>query len=976
MTYKIISKLKCMRKFLFALMVWGASLFDCSGATVYWNGNASQDWTNPNNFQASGSNLPGVPQAYDTVALESWGAREPLINTSSNEPVNDIYVSKSLTIASGGKLESILLKLAQNASATLTITGGELSAINHLDIGGYSGGTATLNMSAGALTVGGLYLNLSGASTGASYLNLTGGTITELGPLSINSTHPAVLNLAGGTLILPDSNSGNVTYWINSGNIKGYGGAGTVNVDSISNPGNLVLTGVPVTVRYWNGNVSQSWANPNNFQTDGANLPGVPETGNTLYLFSWGVREPLINSSSNAVLNDVHVNKSMTVTNGGALAAATLKLAESTSATLNVRGGALSVSNSLDVAGYNGATAIMNISGGSVSVGSLLLNSNGDTNITVGGSQMYLTGGTLAASSLFITETHPTVLNIAGGTLVLPNSQLDNARFWMNDGAISAYGLADSTNSFNINQTLIPGSAVITALYPGFDMPAFTAWNPEVFTNLNPSLDQGMAWVPTGLKSPTNADYSFGSAVATNGEVYFTEFGNQRIQKYNPASGAMTTVVSNRSGLFGVAIDPVGNLFYAQDFGAGASKVVWRKPNGVEQDIISGISCPKQVAVDTAGNVYVVQEWGGIFKWTKNTGAAGLLMQTPPVLEGVTVAPDGRIYYCTYARGGGTGTILTQGAVWVCETNGVSRPLAGGFGRGRGIALAPNGDLYVAAEANVWDNGNSGVLVKITTNGVKTTVVSGIDYPQFPSAGPDGKVYCTLARDNKLVCYDPHNSFTLQSAPKPGVALTAEGATWQPTSGGSYPFQLHLTNTTSPSDAITIPGYLRVSPGAGKISMWFNVPVTNLHISLVQLTNSAGNTNTGAFQLPAASVDWAYGVETVSVVPLREHQRCRWPMTNPGSGASETPAPDFAEKPVSYLVYVSVVTPPALKIQPWTGNQVRISWPTTATGYALQRSATVNAGYTSPGLSVAVEGSENVVYDTRSSGARFYRLVK
>ena len=79
---------------------------------------------------------------------------------------------------------------------------------------------------------------------------------------------------------------------------------------------------------------------------------------------------------------------------------------------------------------------------------------------------------------------------------------------------------------------------------------------------------------------------------------------------------------------------------------------------------------------------------------------------------------------------------------------------------------------------------------------------------------------------------------------------------------------------------------------------------------------------------------------------------------------------------MSYLVYVSVVGPPALKIQLWTGNQVRISWPTTATGYALQRSATVSAGYASPSLTVTVEGSENVVYDTRSSGARFYRLIK
>jgi hypothetical protein len=351
-------------------------------------------------------------------------------------------------------------------------------------------------------------------------------------------------------------------------------------------------------------------------------------------------------------------------------------------------------------------------------------------------------------------------------------------------------------------------------------------------------------------------------------------------------------------------------------------------------------------------------------------------MQTPPVLEGVAVGPDGRIYFCTYARGGGTGTMLTQGGVWVRETNGVTRPIAGGFGRGRGLALAPNGDLYAAAEANVWDNGNSGLLVKIATNGVMTRVVSGIDYPQFPSVGADGKVYCTLARDNKLVVYDPQNSFAPQTVTTPGITLSAEGATWQETSGGNYPFSLHLTNTNNPADAMTIHGYFRITPGAGKVSMWWNVPATNLNISLVQLTNSAGNTNSGAFNLPAASVDWSYGQVNVSVIPLREHQRCRWPMTSPGNGALEAPAPDFGEKPASYLVYVSLLSPPSLKIQRWTGNQVRISWPTSAAGFTLQRSTAVNTGYASPGLTVRTEGSENVAYDNAGTSRQFYRLIK
>ncbi len=40
-------------------------------------------------------------------------------------------------------------------------------------------------------------------------------------------------------------------------------------------------------IRYWNGNVSQNWADGNNFQANVSNLPGVPQTGDDIYLESW-----------------------------------------------------------------------------------------------------------------------------------------------------------------------------------------------------------------------------------------------------------------------------------------------------------------------------------------------------------------------------------------------------------------------------------------------------------------------------------------------------------------------------------------------------------------------------------------------------------------------------------------------------------------------------------------------------------------
>lgn len=69
-------------------------------------------------------------------------------------------------------------------------------------------------------------------------------------------------------------------------------------------------------------------------------------------------------------------------------------------------------------------------------------------------------------------------------------------------------------------------------------------------------------------------------------------------------------------------------------------------------------------------------------------------------------------------------------------------------------------------------------------------------------------------------------------------------------------------------------------------------------------------------------------------------------------------------------------TSPTLTIQAWTGNQVRISWPVSFTGFSIQQSTALPGGWGLSGLQVNVEGSENVAYAPAVGIPQFFRLIK
>ncbi len=98
-------------------------------------------------------------------------------------------------------------------------------------------------VSANYLALGG-HLNLFGGTATVNNVLLTGTpTAGQWGGVSTDATR--LMDIAGGRLVLGGDATAQVSDWITRGILEGYGVVGNVNVDTISDPGFTVITGVP-----------------------------------------------------------------------------------------------------------------------------------------------------------------------------------------------------------------------------------------------------------------------------------------------------------------------------------------------------------------------------------------------------------------------------------------------------------------------------------------------------------------------------------------------------------------------------------------------------------------------------------------------------------------------------------------------------------------------------------------------------------
>lgn len=402
------------------------------------------------------------------------------------------------------------------------------------------------------------------------------------------------------------------------------------------------------------------------------------------------------------------------------------------------------------------------------------------------------------------------------------------------------------------------------------------------------------------------AHYSFGTALAHDGAVLFTEFNRREIKRWNPTHGTTSVWRAKQMpGMFGLSANKTGDVFVGIDLGDNGNpgKVLRIGVDGIEAQIIEGIARPRQLACDPAGNLFVALEGGKILKWDHETGRSSEIMSAQPPVNGIAVGPDGSLYLSEYAAfeqmPEGYSRPKSPGVVKVRRPDGTISILSSGFWRARGLALSGT-QLYLCTEADREDHGNSGLLVRINTlTGAAETLIDHLDYPQFPAADAEGRIYFTLGRDNKLMRYDPASPFQAISSPAPDVqnAFVRGGRiTWTPSVDG--------TSFTIQSQSRTMQGFLKLDEGASSMDGYIEVPANKFDLSLDPLyhTFDSEHPSPGIFELPSVEAKCASGTIKVEVLPLRCHQGQRWPMQNVGT-PNESPAPGFSEQPEAFRFY-------------------------------------------------------------------------
>jgi len=205
-------------------------------------------------------------------------------------------------------------------------------------------------------------------------------------------------------------------------------------------------------------------------------------------------------------------------------------------------------------------------------------------------------------------------------------------------------------------------------------------------------------------------------AVSRSGMIYATISGPRG--KQTPVSivrispeGRGTPFVTGILNATGLAFNPDGDLFVT----SRAEGNVYRIDASGESTVYAeGMGVATGAAFDSSGNLFVGDRSGTVFK----------IDPKRQIFVHATLEPSVSAYHLAVDTAGNlyvTGpTLSSNDAIWIIDPHGETRTWFRGLGRPQGLALASDGNVYLAG----YLRGRRG-LVRVTPTGDATLVVAG-----------------------------------------------------------------------------------------------------------------------------------------------------------------------------------------------------------------------------------------------------------
>jgi gliding motility-associated-like protein len=305
----------------------------------------------------------------------------------------------------------------------------------------------------------------------------------------------------------------------------------------------------------------------------------------------------------------------------------------------------------------------------------------------------------------------------------------------VSSGVASVQVLATGPNNFNIAVTNGTNITHYNLTVTGIAGPNISYTSPPVFnvgtaiTSFGPATSSNVDAFGYGTQLTYSNVAAKGLTTDAAGNLYYVQ--GPFVYKIPAGGGAPVTIATDFFNLYGIAIDPSGNIYVSDIQTNSIYKINNPGPSSTSTTMVSGLSTPLSIATDAAGNLYVV-EIGASTHDLKEYVITGGVAGPATVISngfggptGVAIDKLGNIYVADSSYGnlfeipaGSTYPISTNNMVSLGSGLNAAGATAGA------VAVDNLGNLYVAEQTGSTANFNT-VLKIAAGNGAITTVNTG-----------------------------------------------------------------------------------------------------------------------------------------------------------------------------------------------------------------------------------------------------------